>query len=140
MSEKEDKVKIVEFLGSSFSFEVKNLIRFGTDLSKKYLKMVKHIDNLFILGLLEPSAYKAVLISSINTTYQMMGENLSTLQHYLPSVLTNVQAYEIDSISIQKTNIDDREIIPYLNLSLDKLVIMIDKHLEDLEVIKNATK
>lgn len=133
--------KINEILGSSFSLEVKTALRMGHDLTKDLYRMRKLLDTLFIKGLISRHLYKKQYLISISAVLQRsMSYVAQTLTHSLPGSLTNIQAISQDNLSMQRSNVDDRDLLANLPASrFERFIHLVDEHLRQLEEIKAST-
>lgn len=110
------KRNIIEITAAGISLENKHAIRGGPSLASKQNKMLKHLDSLFLMNLISGKLYLEICIKSIPMMIELtkvyLAENMTS---YLGGVLTNVKAFDIEDMSIQRTNVEDREIISLIS-------------------------
>lgn len=134
------ETKIYELMGSSFAIQVKNSIRMGPKLAEDFYNMIKHLDRMFIYSLIPEDCYSRVFLTSLSEITKRTSTYISeNLNGALGGTLTNIQAISEKDLSIQRSNIDDRDLLANLpRVEYDRLIYLFDAHIEELKKIKRV--
>ena len=100
--------------------------------------MHKHLDDLFIKDLVSKELYKIIFIRSLGQIVEESNTYISDkMSPYLQGTLTNISAIGGDDMTLQKSNIEDRDIISNIaRTQYETYIYHFDNHIEQLEEFK----